>query len=574
MATLVIVIRSRRCLLTPLVAAVLMQACSGDGSGPRPVASVQVNPGIDTLIMISQTRQLSATAKDAGGSVIHDVSFVWTSSNDAVATVSPSGLVTAVGAGEARIAAAASQIVGNADVVVQPVAQLAFITQPGNVEGQVPFDPIIRVAIQDSSGTTVTRAALDVTVALAVNPGGAKLVGGTIVRAVGGVATFTNLGVDRPGEGFVLEAHATGLRPDSTTTFAVHLTFAVASAASGGAHSCGLTVAGFAYCWGENGDAELGDSSFTNRRTPTPVAGRRTFLRLSPGRDHTCALATTNEAYCWGANGQGQLGDGGAANPGLVPTRVSGGLPFDQISAGILHTCGVTAAGVAYCWGRNSFGQLGDGVGTQRYTPTAVAGALRFLQVSAGDNHSCGITVDSLAYCWGDNFYGQLGDSTHDMRLAPTPVRSALRFGQISAGITHTCAVTGDNGAYCWGSGGNGVLGDGTGEQRLTPTPVAGSIAFAAIAAAPAHSCAVTPGGEAYCWGTNFQGELGSGDAGPSYSPAPVAGNLVFAAITGGGGHTCGATLDHVAYCWGSNLFGQLGDGLPENQIAPSRVRH
>ena len=58
---------------------------------------------------------------------------------------------------------------------------------------------------------------------------------------------------------------------------------------------------------------------------------------------------------------------------GLVPTAVTGGLTFTALSAGGNHTCGVTTSGAAYCWGDNSFSELGDGTTTTRLVPTAVA---------------------------------------------------------------------------------------------------------------------------------------------------------------------------------------------------------
>src|SRR5438067_14626 len=94
-------------------------------------------------------------------------------------------------------------------------------------------------------------------------------------------------------------------------------------------------------------------------------------------------------------------------------------LSFRQVSAGSLHTCGTSSDNRAYCWGYNFDGQLGNGSNTGpeqcgsfacSTRPVAVAGGLHFFQVSAGQIFSCGLRTDSLAYCWGSNQTGQLGD--------------------------------------------------------------------------------------------------------------------------------------------------------------------
>ena len=65
-------------------------------------------------------------------------------------------------------------------------------------------------------------------------------------------------------------------------------------------------------------------------------------------------------AYCWGLNPVGQLGNGSIISSN-VPLLVAGGLTFQSLNAGEDHTCGVTTAGAAYCWGLNFSGQLGNG---------------------------------------------------------------------------------------------------------------------------------------------------------------------------------------------------------------------
>jgi alpha-tubulin suppressor-like RCC1 family protein len=108
------------------------------------------------------------------------------------------------------------------------------------------------------------------------------------------------------------------------------------------------------------------------------------------------------------------------------PVAVSGGLRWNQVIAGLYHTCGVNTVNVAYCWGLNSFGELGKGgsPGGNVATPTKVAGGLLFSGVSTGPagRHTCGITTGNRIYCWGNNNYGQLGDGTNNNRSTPVKV--------------------------------------------------------------------------------------------------------------------------------------------------------
>jgi alpha-tubulin suppressor-like RCC1 family protein len=190
-----------------------------------------------------------------------------------------------------------------------------------------------------------------------------------------------------------------------------------ARVATGLRHSCALTTTGEAWCWGSNLQAQLGDSTTTERLIPTLVrmpAGTRA-VALSAGFASTCIVSDAGAAWCWGLNSSGQVGDGTTGASRNVPTRVAlpAGSVVRDLSVGASHVCASTTSGTAYCWGANDSGQIGDGVIVSvRPTPIAVAlpAGLNAARVAAGSAHSCATTTIGIIYCWGANAEGQLGN--------------------------------------------------------------------------------------------------------------------------------------------------------------------
>jgi len=184
-----------------------------------------------------------------------------------------------------------------------------------------------------------------------------------------------------------------------------------------------------AWCWGRGADGRLGYGGSSNQTRPTLV-GSPTALQwssISAGAQHTCAITTSNDLYCWGENTRGQLGMGSTGFDRFVPTLVAGGgMPWVSVSAGDAHTCGIRLDSTLWCWGEGSDGALGLGVSSSDFyvpTPRQVGTGTDWTEVSAGSSHTCGRKTDGTMFCWGDDTFGQLGNGSPTTGLdAPSRV--------------------------------------------------------------------------------------------------------------------------------------------------------
>jgi alpha-tubulin suppressor-like RCC1 family protein len=198
----------------------------------------------------------------------------------------------------------------------------------------------------------------------------------------------------------------------STPTDVNGLTSGVATISAGATFSCAVTTGGGAKCWGKNADGQVGDTTTTNRATPVDVDGLASGVAtISTGEAHACALTTGGAVKCWGDNEFGQVGDNTDIDrkaPVNLTTLASG---VASISLGYDHSCAVTTGGGAKCWGDNAIGAVGTGTTTSRFLlPTDVSGLTTGVAtVEGGVSHTCAITTANVARCWGYNGTGQSG---------------------------------------------------------------------------------------------------------------------------------------------------------------------
>ncbi|HMJ79117.1 MAG TPA: PKD domain-containing protein [Iamia sp.] len=258
-----------------------------------------------------------------------------------------------------------------------------------------------------------------------------------------------------------------------------------------------------------------------------------------------------------------------------VPAGAATPQAWASISAGSSFSCGVTTAGAGYCWGQDTFGQLGNGPALTALqtspSPVATPTGATWASIEVGINHACGVTSDSAGYCWGNNASRQLGKgNTFGNNDAPVAVVTGAgeAWATITAGNAHSCGVTTVGTGYCWGSDNSGRLGNGafTTADQHSPSPLFGTTSgWARIDAGNAHTCGVRNDGTGFCWGAAFSGALGNGDtATPQQSPSSVAAPDAsgWSTIVAGSQHSCGVTGAGAAYCWGiEDVDGRLGNG-------------
>ena len=368
---------------------------------------------------------------------------------------------------------------------------------------------------------------------------------------------------------------------------------------AGSNYTCAVGTDGKGYCWGANDGGQLGNGTTTPSNIATSVSASgvlagKTIQSISAGSSHTCAIASDNLAYCWGNNSNGQLGNETTTSSNIpVAVSTSGvlaGKTIKAITTGGNHSCAIASDNLVYCWGSNSDGQLGYGSTLDRSSPVAVttSGALSgktILKMSVAYNTSCAIASDNLAYCWGSNSNGQIGDGSFTMRpnavaVTTTGDISGKTIKSIDVGGGHTCAVASDSHAYCWGNNIVGQLGNGlSGVNGTRSVPVAvitsGVLAgqtITDISAGGTHSCVTTQTGEAFCWGQASSGELGNNSYNWSSHPVTV---TTTGAIEGqslvkvslGSIHSCASTSNQTTYCWGSSNSGQVGHGVTTNSV-------
>ncbi|MEJ2552655.1 MAG: RCC1 repeat-containing protein [Gammaproteobacteria bacterium] len=344
-----------------------------------------------------------------------------------------------------------------------------------------------------------------------------------------------------------------------------------ASAIATGYYStCALLADGTVKCWGDNQYGQLGNGNTNPSLTPVAVSGITTATAITVGYGHACALLADKTVWCWGDNSAGQLGNG-TTNDSPIAVQVQNISTAMEITAGFQHTCARLSDQTIRCWGDNSSGQLGNGGTSPSSTPVPVSGidgtttSKKATGIAAGYGHTCALLANKTVWCWGKNSYGQLGNGGYTESDAPVMVSgidgTTIQATAIAVGQNHSCALLSGGAEQCWGFNYYGQLGNSSTTSSNVPVSVSGISSATALTAGNFHSCALLSSGQVQCWGNNRSGQLGNGVAIQSTTPVNVSSISAAAAVTAGYSHSCALMSDGTVECWGYNQYGQLGNG-------------
>jgi alpha-tubulin suppressor-like RCC1 family protein len=315
--------------------------------------------------------------------------------------------------------------------------------------------------------------------------------------------------------------NATGQLGNGTTTAATSpvqasgLTDVIAIATFGDqyyATSLAVKSDGSVWGWGHNGSGQVGDGTTTTpQKSPVPTSITSGVTAVAVGLTHSLALTSNGTVLAWGSNGYGQLGDGTNTPQRLMPVQVTGLSDVVAIAAGTYYSMALTRDGTVWTWGENYWGTLGDGMTLNHNSPVRVVGIKGVVRIAAGNYHSMAISTDGgetgVAWSWGFNGSGLLGDGTSvSNRL--TPVQGLTEALEISGSGSQTLTIRkeGERQAI-YGTGvhnANTFVG-GAPNSSVAPVRIV-SGGFVSVSAGGTFALAVQRDGTVLSWGGNTTG--------------------------------------------------------------------
>lgn len=348
----------------------------------------------------------------------------------------------------------------------------------------------------------------------------------------------------------------------------------------GGEHTCALTAAGGAKCWGMDNYDQIGTGLYLQSNVPHDVVGMQTGVAaISAGSLHTCAVRTDGTVWCWGQNLYEQLGAGlygeiQASEP--VAVLLDPSVIAISVAAGLLSSCALLDDGSVMCWGDNGDGECGNEIDLSQCIdwsdciealPVEVMGLGTSVRLASGSSFSCALTDGDGVWCWGGLRIGYDVESIHYGSIADQVPGLSDDVMDLTAKGGNVCALMSDAGIKCWGSNEDGQIGNGNSglepdDYVYVPETIDVGGAVKQVSAGGSFTCALLEDGIVKCWGRNDKGQLGLGYTGDDVlTPHEVVGlEGEVVDLGAGGSHACAVMADGYMMCWGAGNALQLGN--------------
>jgi len=335
--------------------------------------------------------------------------------------------------------------------------------------------------------------------------------------------------------------------PVAVTASGVLANKTLVAVAVGSSHSLALCSDGTIAAWGNDIYGQLGDGTNNNSNVPVAVMtngvlGGKTVVAIAAGFNHSLALCSDGTMAAWGFNSYGQLGNGTTTSSNVPLAVTTTGALWNKtvvaVAAGYNHSLARCADGTVVTWGNNAYGQLGNNSTGNSSLPVNIttSGELygrTVVFLVAGSDHSIGLCSDGSLVSWGRNNYGQLGNGSTTNRSIPVVVdASDVLAGKVITAIAtggwHTLALCSDGTLAAFGRGNNGQLGNGGTTDSNVPITVTtdpgvlSGKTITTLGASNAHSLALCADGSLATWGSNNNGQLGNNTTIGSSVPVAV----------------------------------------------------
>lgn len=318
--------------------------------------------------------------------------------------------------------------------------------------------------------------------------------------------------------------------------------------------------------WGFNESGQLGDGTLINRRSPVLLnfSDFSNLEKLSAATFHTIAIKDNGTLWAWGRNNYGELGDGTLINKN-TPTQIGTDTDWKMVASGT-SSFAIKTDGTLWAWGDNSSGQLGDGTMTNKLVPTQIGSDTDWKEIDSRFSHVLAIKDNGTLWAWGSNYSGQLGDGTTITKIIPTQIGSDNNWKSISSGYQHSVAQKLDGSVFVWGENSDGQLGDGTNIDKHSPIPIALQGNWISIKAGGNHTIALKDNGTIWGCGGNTFFQLDNTHINKNvFTQLTTQNDWIL--VNPAGNSTFAINEDFEIYGWGSNDVGEIGIGSPNYDI-------